>query len=66
MLNNKQRDNDDDTLNLSINIQNANNEFNNNLEMLRINLTNEINTLDKEFNEQLNRLKIFYSQNNMR
>ena len=65
MLNNKQRDNDD-ILNLSINIQNANNEFNNNLEMLRINLTNEINTLDKEFNEQLNRLKIFYSQNNMR
>ena len=65
MLNNKQRDNDD-TLNLSINIQNANNEFNNNLEMLRINLTNEINTLDKEFNEQLNRLKIFYGQNNMR
>ena len=65
MLNNKQRDNDD-ILNLSINIQNANNEFNNNLEMLRINLTNEINTLDKEFNEQLNRLKIFYGQNNMR
>lgn len=65
MLNNKQRDNDD-ILNLSINIQNANNEFNNNLEMLIINLTNEINNLDKEFNEQLNRLKIFYSQNNMR
>lgn len=50
--------------NYSIKMQNANNEFVNNIEMLRINLTNELNTLEREFNEQLNKLKMFYSQNN--
>ena len=50
--------------NYSIKMQNANNEFVNNIEMLRLNLTNELNTLEREFNEQLNKLKMFYSQNN--
>jgi DNA repair exonuclease SbcCD ATPase subunit len=50
--------------NYSIKMQNANNEFVNNIEMLRLNLTNELNTLEREFNEQLNKPKMFYSQNN--
>ena len=29
-----------------------------------MNLTNELNSLEKEFNEELNKLKIFYLQNN--
>ena len=36
------------------------------MQILNMNLTNELNTLEKEFNEELNKLKIFYLQNNRR